>query len=191
MEATVLAQEFQRQFKTKYNYYPYSMKTVKTSKWWNHFTGFCYKSRLDDGSEKKFIEKLFAKWDNESKIYPYVLSQKIADDVESSMLGQTIEDTESLSEDDYINLTLKKATIWAKRNNIEENKLGRFLTDQACIMRALRGEFYKPLFMFSSSFLNQYGQLSEEEILKKNSIRAFHPELYDALKASLNVSFVD
>ena len=167
------------------------MKTVKDGKWWEHFTKFCYKSNLEDGKEKEFAEKLFAAWENDEKLFPYVLSQKLADDVESSMFDQTADEAETLSEDDYIKLTLKKVAIWAKQNKIYNNKLGSFLNNPVCITKALRGEFYKPLFMFSSSFLNQYGQLSEEEILKKKSIKAFHPELYDALKTSLNVNFVD
>ena len=191
MEAVTLAQQFQRQFKTKYNYYPYSMKTVQESKWWNHFVDFCNKSKLEDGKEESFIEKLFSKWESEEKLFPYVLSQKLAEDVESSFFALNSEDTKSLTENDYINLTLRKASAWAKQNRIYNNKLGRFLTDSACIARALRGEFYKPLFLFCSDFLNQYGEPSEEDVLKKNSIRAFHPELYEILKTSLNVKFVD
>ena len=167
------------------------MKTVKDSKWWEHFTNFCYKSNLEDGKEKEFIEKLFSAWEEEEKIYPYVLSQKLAEDVESSMFEKTIDETESLTEDDYIRITLKKASVWAKQNNIYNNKLGRFLTDQTCILKALRGEYYKPIFMFCSLFLDKYGSLSEDDILKKNSIRAFHRELYDILKTSLNTNFVD
>ena len=167
------------------------MKTVKDGKWWEHFTKFCYKSNLEDGKEKDFIERLFSAWEEEDKLFPYVLSQKLAEDVEASMSEQTTEETKELTENDYINLTLRKASAWSRQNNIFNNKLGRFLTDPTCITKALRGEFYKPLFMFCSLFLDRYGELSEEDVLKKNSIRAFHKELYDMLKSSLNVNFVD
>ena len=189
MEATVLAQEFQRRFKTKYNYYPYSMKTVKDGKWWEHFTSFCYKSELEDGREHEFVDKLFSSWESEEKLFPFVLSQKLAQDVELSLTNKV--ETQEISETDYINLTLKKVSIWAKQNRVYNNKLGAFLSDSTCIARALRGEFYKPLFMFCSDFLNRYGEPTEEDILKKNSIRAFHPELYETLKVALNVKFRD
>lgn len=167
------------------------MKTVKDGKWWEYFTNFCYKSNLEDGQESEFVKRLFDAWDGDEKIYPYVLSQKLAQDVEKSFSEKQVNETESLSENDYINLTLKKATIWAKQNNIYNNKLGKFLNDPVCILRALRGEFYKPLFMFNSNFLNQYGELTEEDILKKNSIRAFHTDLYDILRISLGNDFMD
>lgn len=165
------------------------MKTVQESKWWNHFSFFCGKSKLSSGKEKEFVELLFSLWEEKEKLYPYVLSQKLAEDVESRLL-ENIE-AESFSEMDYINLTLKKASIWAKQNRIYNNKLGCFLSDQACILRAMRGEYYKPLFMFCSDFLNKYGDLTEDDILKKNSIRAFHPEIYEALKIALNAKFID
>ena len=167
------------------------MKTVKDGKWWEYFTNFCYKSNLEDGQESEFIKRLFDAWNDEGKIYPYVLAQKLAQDVEKSFSEKQIEETESLSESDYINLTLKKATAWAKQNNIYNNRLGRFLSDPACILRALRGEFYKPLFLFCSDFAEKNGELTEEDVLKKSSIRAFHPELYEMLKYSLGTKFID
>ena len=167
MEATVLAREFQRKYKTKYNYYPYSMKNVQDSKWWEHFTKFCYKSKLEDGKECEFIDKLFSLWESDEKILPYVLSQKIAEDAEANLVGKI--ETKEISESDYIKITLKKASVWAKQNRIYNNKLGSFLSDPTCITRALRGEYYKPLFMFCSDFLSRYGELTEEDILKKNS----------------------
>ena len=165
------------------------MKSVRDSKWWKHFVNFCYKSRLEDGLEKQFIEKLFFTWDGNGKIYPYVLSQKIAQDVESSLDGKI--ETEEISETEYIKLTLKKVFTWARQNNICDNKLGNFLINPACILRALRGEYYKPLFMFSVPFIERYGELTEDDVLKKNSIRAFHPEVYDMLKQALGAQFID
>ena len=165
------------------------MKSVKDGKWWKHFLNFCYNSKLEDGREKDFIEELFCAWDSDDKIYPYVLSQKIAKDAELSVAGKR--KTQEISETDYIKLTLKKAAAWARQNKICDNKLGRFLSDSVCITRALRGEYYKPLFMFCSDFLSRYGNLSEDDLLKKSSIRAFHPELYESLKTALNTKFRD
>ena len=189
MEATVLAREFQRQFKTKYNYYPYSMKNVQESKWWNHFTEFCSTSKLGD-DEEKFVKQLFESWDSNDKLFPYVLSQKYAKDIESNMLENSGVETKKLSDSDYIRITLMKAAHWATKNHVQNNKIGNFLKDPACQALALRGEYYKPLFFFSKSFLEKYS-LTEEDELKKNSIRAFHPLLYISLKSSLAEDFVD
>lgn len=165
------------------------MKTVQDGKWWEHFTKFCSESNIEDGREQEFIDRLFSLWESDNKLLPYVLSQKIAKDVELAILNKI--DTQEISETDYIALTLKKAAAWAKQNKIYNNKLGRFLSDSVCITKALRGEYYKPLFMFCSDFLSRYGSLSEDDLLKKSSIRAFHPELYESLKAALNVKFRD
>ena len=99
-------------------------------------------------------------------------------------------ETKKLGENDYIKATLIKMAEWAKRNHVSENKLGKFITDPGCQMLALRGNFYKPLFFFSKSFLDRYN-LTENDVLKKNSIRAFHPTVYDALKISLGDDFID
>ena len=165
------------------------MKTVQEGKWWKHFTDFCDGSGIENGKEQEFIEKLFSSWESDEKLLPYVLSQKIAKDIEFGIVNKV--ETTKISEKDYINITLKKAALWAKQNQVYNNKLGRFLNDPTCIMRALRGEYYKPLFLFCSSFISRYGELSEEDVLKKNSIRAFHPEIYEALKTAINVNFVD
>lgn len=165
------------------------MKTVQDGKWWEHFVKFCDNSELENGMEEQFIDKLFSLWEEDGKILPYVLSQKIAGDAESSLLGKV--DTKELSETDYINQTLRKAAIWARQNKIYNNVLGKFLSDPISITKALRGEYYKPLFMFCSDFIDRYGQLNEEEELKKNSIRAFHPKLYNSIKLALNAKFKD
>lgn len=189
MEATVLAREFQRQFRTRYNQYPYSMKNVQEGKWWKFFADFCKKSELKDGKEPDFIEKLFSLWEEDAKIYPYALSQEIAKLAEESILERV--DAQEVTEADYIAMTFRKAALWAKQNRVYNNKIGKFLTDPTCILRATRGEYYKPLFMFCSDFLRQYGELTENDVLKKNSIRAFHPDIYEALKTALNEKFVD
>ena len=188
----MLAQEFQRRFKSQYNYFPYTIKKVRDGKWWVHFKNFAYGSKLPNGFEKVFIDKLFDSLaDKDDKIYPFVLSQKIAKDVEKSFGDVQIEETESLTENDYIISTLKKASLWAKQNGICDNKLGSFLSNPTCMLKASRGEFYKPLFLFCSDFVNKYGGPSKEEQLKKNSIRAFHVDVYDALRQSLMNKFVD
>lgn len=189
MQAIRLAQEFQRQFKIKYNYYPYTMKTVQDSKWWNHFVGFSANSVLD-GKEEEFIKQLFNLWEGPQKLYPYVLSQEYARKIELRMKESSSVETKKLGENDYIKATFIKMADWAKRNHVSENKLGKFITDPACQMLALRGNFYKPLFFFSKSFLDKYN-LTENDVLKKNSIRAFHPTIYDALKISLGDDFID
>lgn len=188
MEATILAQEFQRRYKNQYNQYPFSMKTVKEGKWWPHFQSFCDNSTLENGKEAEFIQRLFDSWEENNKLYPYVLSQEQAKMIERRMKENV--ETESLSENDYINLTLRKANTWAIKNRIYNNKLGNFLNNPTCQLLALRGEYYKPLFFFCRSFLNKY-KLSEDDVLKKNSIRAFHKDLYEALKRALTENFVD
>ena len=189
MQAVKLAQEFQRQFKAKYNYYPYTMKTVQESKWWKHFVNFSGNSVLDD-KEEEFVKQLFDLWEGPQKLYPHVLSQEYAKKIEQRMKERSKFDTKKLNESDYIKLTLIKVNDWAKKNHVIENKLGNFLNNPACQMIALRGGLYKPLFLFCRSFLGRYTP-SEEEVLKKNSIRAFHPALYDSLKISLGNDFID
>ena len=164
------------------------MKTVQEGKWWAHFRNFCNGSTLENGKEIEFVQRLFDSWEEESKLYPHVLSQEYAKMIERRM-KENIE-TEKLSEGDYIKLTLRKANTWAVRNKICDNKLGSFLKNSTCQLLALRGEYYKPIFFFCRSFLDRY-ELSEDDILKKNSIRAFHQDLYEALKNSLAEDFVD
>ena len=164
---------------------------MKESKWWPHFTAFCSKTKLEDEQICDFIDNLFDTWEEDEKLYPFVLLQEHGSMAEKRVLGKSDIETEELSENDYINLTLKKVSAWAKQNSIFNNKLGRFLTDRTCIIRALRGEYYKPIFLFCSDFLNSYGPLNEEDILKKNSIRAFHQNLYGTLKIALKEKFVD
>ena len=189
MRAVKLAQEFQTKFKEKYNYCPYTMKTVQEGKWWNHFVKFSANSVLDD-KEEEFIKLLFDLWEGPQKLYPYVLSQEYAKKIEQRMNEKSKFDTKKLNENDYIKLTLVKVNDWAKKNHITENKLGSFLINPTCQMIALRGNLYKPLFLFSKSFLDRYTP-TEEEVLKKNSIRAFHPALYDSLKISKGNDFID
>ena len=165
------------------------MKKVQESKWWRYFTDFCNSSSVDN-CEYKFVVRLFSLWEEKEKLYPYVLSQAYAKKIEQDIKEKDEFKTESLSDSDYIKLTLEKAKVWAKRNKITENKLGKFLTDSSCQLLALRGEYYKPLFFFSKSFLNRY-ELTEDDILKKNSIRAFQTKLYDLLKDSLGEDFID
>ena len=167
------------------------MKTVQDGKWWKFFINFCTESKLADGSEEEFIKQLFESWDEKGKLYPYVLSQEIAGMIEKRMLSAQEHEEKILTDDDYIKITLRKAMVWAKENHITNNKIGAFLISPVCIMRALRGDYYKPLFMFSEPFLKKYGDLSEEDVLKKSSIRAFHPEIYNILKQALNINFVD
>ena len=167
------------------------MKTVQEGKWWNHFANFCSKSKLANGTEEKFISKLFESWEEEGKLFPYVLSTELAKTVEQSLIESDGHIEKVLTENDYIKITLRKAVLWAKDNHIYNNKLGVFLTNPVCILKALRGEYYKPLFMFSAPFVQRYGELSEEDVLKKNSIRAFHPEIYNILKQALGTQFVE
>lgn len=168
------------------------MKKVQDSKWWVHFKNFAYKSKLPDGSEREFIEKLFdALSDKEEKIFPFVLSQEIANKIEKSFNDVQIKETISLTETEYLSTTLKKAVNWANSNGVYNNKLGAFLTNPICMLRASRGDFYKPLFLFCSDYVSKYGIGSEEENLKKSSIRAFHPKLYESIKQSLMDKFID
>ena len=164
------------------------MKTVQEGKWWAHFQDFCNSSTLENGKEAEFIQQLFDSWEEEGKLYPHVLSQEYTKMIERRMKETT--ETESLSEDDYIKLTLKKVNTWAVKNRVYNNKLGRFLNDPTCQALALRGEYYKPIFFFCKGFLSKH-KLSEDDVLKKNSIRAFHQDLYEALKISLAENFVD
>lgn len=170
------------------------MKTVQEGKWWNYFVNFCDNTRLASGIEEKFISQLFESWEEEGKLLPYVLGTEYAKLIEGRILEseEHKENAEKpLTEYDYIKLTLRKAIMWGKENQIYVNKIGAFLTSPYCVFKALRGEYYKPLFMFSAPFIEKYGELSEEDILKKNSIRAFHPEIYDLIRHSLDDQFVE
>ena len=168
------------------------MKTIQDSKWWSHFRKFCAKSKLADGAEENFIIELFNSWDDKSdKIFPYVLSTGFAGDVEEALLDSGNYAKKTLTEEEYIKITLRKAVMWARDNHITNNKIGAFLVSPLCITKALRGEYYKPLFMFSVPFIERYGELTEDDVLKKNSIRAFHPEVYDMLKQALGAQFID
>lgn len=191
METIKLAQEFQRKFKAKYNYYPYSMKNVQEGKWWEHFKNFAKSSKLSDEQVNEFLNNLFDSWEGEEKLFPYVFSQEVSKKVEARILEKSKQEVKALTEDNYINMTLSKAALWAKRNNILNNKLRRFLLDNTCILKALRGEYYKPIFLFCSDFCDRCNDITEEDLLKKNSIRAFHPQLYEALKEVLREKFVD
>lgn len=169
------------------------MKNVQESKWWKHFTEFAGKSKLSDRDVIDLIERLFFNWKEEDgKLYPFVFSQKIAVDVENDIIASKESKTSALSETDYIKLTLSKASDWAKQNNILNNKFGKFLLDPNCMFRASRGEYYKPLFLFCTDFFNRYSsRCTEDDLLKKKSIRAFHPEIYDMIKKSLMDKFID
>ena len=156
-----------------------------------------YKKRMEEIRKnveaKKQQEKRIAliKASQEVKLFPYVFSQEISKKVEARILEKSKQEVKALTEDDYINMTLSKAALWAKRNNVLNNKLRRFLLDNTCILKALRGEYYKPIFLFCSDFYDRCNDITEEDLLKKNSIRAFHPQLYEALKEVLREKFVD
>lgn len=167
------------------------MKTVQEGKWWKFFTDFCAESKLSNGDEDRFTEQLFESWEEDTKLYPYVLSQEISKVIENRIIEVKNHEERILADDDYIKITLRKAISWAKENHVINNKIGAFLISNTCILKALRGEYYKPLFMFSKPFLERYGELSEEDVLKKNSIRAFHPDIYNLIRQALNINFVD
>lgn len=167
------------------------MKNVQEGKWWEHFKNFAKSSKLSDEQVNEFLNNLFDSWEGEEKLFPYVFSQEISKKVEARILEKSKQEVKVLTEDDYINMTLSKAALWAKRNNILNNKLRRFLLDNTCILKALRGEYYKPIFLFCSDFYDRCNDITEEDLLKKNSIRAFHPQLYEALKEVLREKFVD
>lgn len=191
MQAIRLAEQFRLEFKRKYMYPPYSMKDVTSSKWWHFFINFCNKSKIQDGYEESFIKMIFGCWDKSTKMYPYVLSTDYAKDKEVEFIGMKDSILTGMTENEFIKETLNKISLWSRQNKITENKIGKFLTDKVCIYRALRGEFYKPLFLFSAPFLERYGNMCEDDLLKKSSIRTFHKGIYEALRQSLGDDFAD
>lgn len=179
---------FQSKFKNRYKRYPYSLSTVRDSKWYKHFENFALTTKLEYGDEEKFLDRLF--FNSEDVVWPFVLSQDRAKQIEKNILDEKTYFNSSLSEKDYIKETLKKCKTWCKSKGIKENQLYSFITDDANQLLAKRGRYYLPLFCFSKKFLENY-VLSDEDRLKKNSIRAFYTELYEALKVSLKDDFID
>ena len=180
---------FQRKFRNKYKKYPYSLNNVKESKWYSHFSNFALTTRLESGDEEKFLDRLFDTQDE--VVWPFVLSQKKAKQIEKNILDEkTYFKEEKLSEEDYIRETLKNCKVWCKDRKIEKEQLRSFILDPANQLMAERGRFYLPIFLFSRSFLNRH-ELTEGDILKKSSIRAFHVKVYETLRASLKDDFID
>lgn len=180
---------FQHKFRNKYKKYPYSLNNVRESKWYPHFSNFALTTRLESGDEEKFLDRLFDSQDE--IVWPFVLSQKKAKQIEKNILDEKAYfREEKLSEEDYIRETLKNCKVWCKDRKIEKDQLKSFILDPTNQLMAERGRFYMPIFLFSKSFLNKH-ELTEGDILKKSSIRAFHVKVYEILRASLKDDFID
>ena len=178
---------FQQKFRNRYKRYPYSLKTVRESKWYPHFEKFALTTRLEDGDIDAFLDRLFS---DDSVIWPFVLSQDRARQLEKNILDEKAHYKQGLSEKDYIKETLKGCKAWCKSKGITENQLGEFMKDPAVQSLADRGRYYMPMFLFSRVFLSKH-ELTEDDILKKNSLRAFNSSVYEALKVALKDDFID